>query len=154
MLTSAAAQGTDRQKDLQDRFDRETHASGKVKTLDKLADAQFEVATRAGNTGDFTTVGLTLEKYRDNVKATFELLKKQEPDSEKHASGYRQLELQVRKGMREVEQTVMIAPNELRPPLEIVRKDLLDMDNELIRLLFPRHPSVPEKVADAPKEKQ
>jgi hypothetical protein len=154
MLACTPARSADRLKDLQDRFDKETRASGKVKALDKLADAQFDVATKAGEGGDFTTVGLTLEKYRDNVKTTFELLKKQEPDSEKHPTGYRHLELQVRRGIREVEQTVMIAPNELRPPLEIVHQDLLDMDDALIRLLFPKHSSVPEKVAELPEEKQ
>jgi hypothetical protein len=33
------------------------------------------------------------------------------------------------------------APDEYRPPLEIVRRDLATIDDELLELLFPRHPT-------------
>ena len=153
ILTGAAAEGADKVKELQDHFDKETHSMAKVKELDSLAEAQFEAATKAGGLGDFVAVGLTFEKYRDNVRDALQLLKKQEPDADRHSSGYRQLELQVRRGIREVEETLMIAPGEMRPPLEIVRKDLLDMDDELIRLLFPRRTKGPEKVPAVPEGK-
>lgn len=143
----------DKVKDLQDRFDKETHAGNKVKALQKLGDAQFEAAGKAGQAGDFITVGLTFEKYRDNVRSTLDLLKKQEPDADRHPGGYRLLELQVRRGMREVAETLITAPGELRPPLEIVRKDLLDMDDELIRLLFPRRSKDPDKTPPTAQEK-
>lgn len=146
------AEGANRLKELQDRFDKETHAGNKIKALDKLMDAQFEAERKAGDSGDFVTVGLTLEKYRDNVRTTFVLLKKQEPDADKHSGEYRQLELQVRRGIREVEDTQKIAPLEMRPPLEIVHKDLLDIDDELIRLLFPTRTKIPEKVPPVPEE--
>ena len=55
-----------------------------------------------------------------------------------HPGGYRQLELEVRQGIREVEDTLLAAPEDLRPPLEIVRRDLIETDDALIRLLFPR----------------
>jgi hypothetical protein len=154
ILVGARAEGADQLKQLQDRFDSETHATSKVKVLDKLAAAQFDAATKAGDSGDYVTVGLTLEKYRDNVRSVLQLLKKQEPDADRHPNGYRQLELQVRRGMREVAETIVIAPGEMRPPLELVHKDLLDMDDELIRLLFPRHTKDPQKVPMAPEEKQ
>jgi hypothetical protein len=154
MLVGMMAAAADKLKEMQDRFDKEPHASGKVKALDKLTGAQFEAARKAATDGDFISVGLTLEKYRDNVRAAFELLRKQEPDADKHPGGYRQLELQVRRGIREVEETLIIAPGEMRPPLEIVRKDILDLDDELIRLLFPRRTKDPEKVPAVSEEKQ
>lgn len=150
-LTVIGAQGADKVKELQDRFDKESHAGGKIKALDKLADAQFDADRKAGDAGDYSTVGLTLEKYRDNVRATFGLLKTQEPDAERHSSGYRQLELQVRRGIREVDDAMKTAPVEMRPPLEIVHRDLIDIDDELIRLLFPRRTQDPEKVPTAPR---
>jgi len=140
-------------KELQDHFDKESHATSKVKALEKLAEAQFEAAGKDGQTGNYVAVGFTFEKYRDNVRAAFELLKKQEPDADRHPGGYRQLELQVRKGIREVEDTIMVAPQEIRPPLGIVRQDLLDIDDELIRLLFPRRTKDPEKAPPAAEEK-
>ncbi len=152
-LFASGLGGTEKLKDLQDRFDQETHAGNKVKALQKLSDAQFAAADKAGQSGDFVTVGYTFEKYRDNVRSALDLLKKQEPDVDRHPGGYRLLELQVRRGIREVAETLLTAPGELRPPMEIVRKDLLDMDDELIRLLFPRRSKDPDKTPPAGEER-
>jgi hypothetical protein len=153
MMAGTVAGGLDRVSELQGHFDKETHAGAKVKALDKLTDAQFEAARKASAAGDFISVGIIFEKYRDNVRACLELLKKQEPDADRHPGGYRQLELQTRRGLREVEDTLLTAPPALRPPLELVRKDILDMDDELIRLLFPRRTPEPEKVPPVPEAK-
>jgi hypothetical protein len=153
LLLCGAAAGIDRLGDLQVRFDKEMHAGAKVKMMDKLTDAQFDVERKAIGANDFSTVGLTLEKYRDNLRACLELLKKQDPDADRHPNGYRQLELQMRRGIREVEDTMQVAPPEVQPPLQIVHKDLLDMDDELIRLLFPRRTTEPQKVPPAPEAK-
>jgi hypothetical protein len=145
-LGIAGPLATDKLKELQEHFDHNNHAGSKVKDLQKLAAAQFEAATNAGNAGDYVAVGLIFEKYRDNVRATFELLKKQEPDADRHPAGFRQLELGVRQGIREVEDTLLVSPEAMRPPLEIVRKDLIDVDDALINLLFPRRTKDPVKV--------
>jgi hypothetical protein len=135
----------DKLKELQEHFDRDNHAGSKIKDLQKLGAAEFDAATQASKSNDFVAVGLIFEKYRDNVRQTFELLRKQEPDADRHPGGYRQLELEVRQGIREVEDTLLVTPEELRPPLEIVRKDLIDTDDGLIRLLFPRRTKDPVK---------
>jgi len=140
--------------DLQGRFDKEPKASSRVHILDKLAEAQFEAASRADKDGDYVSVGLAFEKYRDNVRSAFELLRKQEPDADRHPGGYRQLELQARKGLREVEQTLTVVSPEMRPPLEIVQKDLVAIDDQLIQLLFPTHTKEPAKSRPKPGEKQ
>jgi hypothetical protein len=142
---------TEKLSDLQDHFDKESHPDGKVRSLERLALAQFEAATEAGKTNDYSTVGLTFEKYRDNVKAAFDLLRKQQPDADKHPKNYRQLELEVRRGIRETEETLLITPGEMKPPLEIVRGDLLQLDDTLINLLFPRRSKDPVKVPPAPE---
>lgn len=139
----------DKLKELQEHFDRSTHAGAKIKDLQKLGAAQFDAATQASKTGDYNAVGLIFEKYRDNVRQAFELLRKQEPDADRRPGGYRQLELQVRQGIREVEDTLLVAAEDVRPPLEIVRKDLIDMDDALIRHLFPRRTKDPEKAPPA-----
>jgi hypothetical protein len=126
--------------DLQERFDRETNAVPKAKLLGKLGDAQFEEARRAGKAGEYDALGLTLEKYRDNVRAALETLKKQRPNAEKQSNGYRQLEMHVRKGIREVDETILVSPEGYKPPLQIVRQDLISMDDEMLKMLFPRRP--------------
>jgi hypothetical protein len=139
--------------ELQARFDRQTNGVHKAKLVEKLGDAQLEEARRAGKAGDYNAVGMTLEKYRDNVRAAVEALKKQHPDAEKQSNGYRQLEIHVRKGIRELDETLLVSPEGYKPPLQIVRRDLVGLDDELLKMLFPRRPVEPHG-ATPPGEKQ
>ena len=139
--------------ELQARFDNEVNAVRKAKILERLGEAQFEEARRAGKAGDNNTVGLTLEKFRDNVRTALEALKKQHPNAEKHSNGYRQLEIYARKGIREVEESLLMAPEAYKPPLEIVRGDLIAIDDELLKLLFPNRP-LDQRETRPPAEKQ
>jgi hypothetical protein len=139
--------------DLQARFDRETSGVRKAKLMDKLGNAQFEEARRAGKAGDYTAVGLLLEKYRDNVREAVDALKKQHPDAEKQSNGYRQLEMHLRKGIREVDDTLLVSPEAYKPPLQLVRQDLIGLDDELLKMLFPRRP-LEQRGAAPPAEKR
>jgi hypothetical protein len=140
--------------DIQMRFDRESDSVRKAKLLQKLGEAQFEAVRQAEKAGDSSTVGLLLEKYRDNVRATLDALKKQHPNAEKQPNGYRQLEIQARKGMREIAESLLVAPEPYKPPLEIVREDLTAMDDELLKLLFPNRPLNQKAKNPPPPEKQ
>jgi hypothetical protein len=153
LLLATAVAAVDKIADLQERFDKEMHAAGKLKALDKLTEAQFDETRKASAAGDYVSAGLIFEKYRDNVRACFDLLKKQEPDADRHANEYRRLELQTRRGLREVEDVLVSAPPDVRPPFELVHKDILDMDDELIRLLFPKRTPDPQKVPPVPEAK-
>ncbi len=151
-LSPGAAQSL---ANFQERFDRETDSVRKVKLLEKLGGAQLEEARRADKDGNHDAEGLTLEKYRDNVRAALEALKQQHPNAEKHSDGYRRLEFQVRKGIRELDETLLVAPEVYKPPLQIVRHDLNDMEEELIKLLFPHRPAdQPQPPPALPAEKQ
>jgi|SRR5690242_773476 hypothetical protein len=151
MLSPAVAQQT--VAELQAHFDRESNSVKRAKLLIKLGDAEFEQARRAGKEGDNNTVDATLEKYRDNVRAALEALKKQHADAEKHSNGYRQMEMHVKQGIREVEDSMLAAPAPYKPPLQIVRQDLVAIDDELIRMLFPHRPADGKPPA-SPQEKQ
>lgn len=137
---------------LQAHFDRETNSVHKAKLLEKLGDAQLEETRRASQANDYRTIGLVMEKYRDNARAAVDALKKDHPDAERHTSGYKQLQIHIHKALRDLDEMLVIAPDEYRPPLEIVRRDLADMDNELLNLLFPRRPDtkMPEKKSAGP----
>ena len=138
---------------LQAQFDKESNAVHKAKMLNKLGEAQFAEVRRAEKAGDNSAVGLTFEKYRDNVRIVLESLKKQQPNAEKQPNGYRHLEIELRKGIREVGESLIIAPQPYQPPLELVREDLMAMDDELLKLLFPLRP-LNQKAAPPPPEKQ
>ena len=152
LLFAGAAPAVDDLDALQRRFDAERDGVRKAKILQKLGDAQFARERQAAKANDYSTVGLVMEKYRDNVRAAVEALKTQHPDAEKHSSGYRQLEIHVGVGIREVQDVILAMPEPLRPPMELVRKDLTAMDVELLRMLFPRRPgersTAPAKTSD------
>src|SRR5262249_16294645 len=52
------------------------------------------------------------------------------------------------KGIREVDESLLVSPDEFKPPLILVRQDLSSMDDELLVMLFPRRPG--EKKSEAP----
>jgi len=149
LLFAGATPAVDDLDTLQRRFDAEHDGVRKAKILQKLGDAQFAKERQAAKANDYSTVGLVMEKYRDNVRAAVEALKAQHPDAEKHSSGYRQLEIHVGVGIREVQDVILAMPEPLRPPMELVRKDLTAMDVELLRMLFPRRPG--ERPTASPK---
>jgi len=138
--------------DLQARFDRETSGVQKAKLMTKLGEVELEEARRAGKAGDYNAVGFTLEKYRDNVRSAVDALKKQHPDAERQSNGYRQLEIHVRKGIREIDETLLVSPEDYKPPLQIVRHDLIGMDDELLKMLFPRRPLEKRETAPPPEK--
>jgi succinate dehydrogenase flavin-adding protein (antitoxin of CptAB toxin-antitoxin module) len=149
--------------EMQARFDHEQNPVRRAKLLEKLGDAQFDEARRAFKANDITTVGIVLEKYRDNVRVALEGLKKKRADAEKDSNGYRQLEIHVRRGIREADEIILRVPEEYQPPMQIVRRDLDSMDRDLIRMLFhhrdeeatpkapatdPKHPANPINPAE------
>jgi hypothetical protein len=136
-LAAALADDTSQ---LQARFDREGNSVRKAKLLEKLGDAQLEETRRASRANDYAALGLVMEKYRDNARAAVDALKKDHPDAERHTGGYKQLQIHIHKAIRDVDEILVIAPDEYRPPIEIVRRDLSALDDELLNLLFPRRP--------------
>ena len=163
---AGAAVAADKIAEMQARFDHETNPVRRAKLLEKLGDAEFDEARRAFKANDLSTVGIVLEKYRDNVRIAFEGLKKKRTDAQKDSNGYRQLEIHVRRGIREADEIILRVPEEYQPPLEIVRRDLDSMDIELIRMLFhhrDQHPAPakgpegatnPERPVNPPEEQR
>jgi succinate dehydrogenase flavin-adding protein (antitoxin of CptAB toxin-antitoxin module) len=133
----------DKLSEMQARFDREKNPVHRAKLLEKLGDAEFDEARHAFKANDVSTVGMVLEKYRDNVRVALEGLKKKRTDAEKDSNGYRQLEIHVRRGIREADEIILRVPEEYQPPLQIVRRDLDSMDKELIRMLFHHRDELP-----------
>ena len=152
LLSSASFAPVEDLATLQARFDKEKDGERKVKMLDKLADAQIAQERAASQAGDFKTVGFTFEKYRDNLLAAFEALKKKHPNAVKKPGGYKRLELQNQRALREVSDVLLIAPDVYKPPLQIVQSDLKEMEDELLHLLFPDRPG--EKPLPPPETKQ
>jgi hypothetical protein len=144
----AAGRAVEHVSELQKRFDHETNSVHKAKIFERLGDEQFFNARHASQSGDYKAVAEIMESYRNNARAAFEALKKQHPNAEKQLSGYKQLQIHIHKGIREVDESLIVAPSEFQPPLILVRQDLAAMDDELLVLIFPRRPG--ERKSDMP----
>ncbi|HYA97366.1 MAG TPA: hypothetical protein VEH49_04665 [Methylomirabilota bacterium] len=123
----------------QQRFDQENSSRAKEKLLIKLGEAEFALSRTAGERGDYSTVDLTMEKYRDNVRSVFDALEKEHLKETDPA--YRSMEMHLRRSLRELQDTIISVPPEYVPPLQLVRKDLEDIDDRLLRHLFPKRPA-------------
>lgn len=153
LLPGAGAPAADRAAELQARFDREVDGVAKAKLLEKLGDAQLEQVHQAIAGTDYIRAGLVMEKYRDNARAALDSLERKHPDAERHPNGYKQLQIHLRKAIRDVDETLLRAPEDVQPPFQLVRKELATMNDQLLLRLFPRRPgekplpktSLPEK---------
>jgi hypothetical protein len=148
----AVGAAADRVSDLQARFDLETNSVRKAKLLQKLGDEQFAETRLASQANDYRTVGQIMEKYRDNARAVIDALKKEHPDAERQMGGYKQLQIHIHRGIRELNELLVLAPIEYRPPLELVHQDLVSMDDELLLRLFPPRREKKKPAASAPSD--
>jgi hypothetical protein len=123
--------------ELQSRFDHETNSVHKAKLFEKLSDEQLAEVRRASQSSDYNAVATIMEKYRDNARAAVDALKKEHPNADHQLNGYKQLQIHIRRAIRDLKETVLLAPDEYKPPLRIVEHDLSLIDDELLQSLFP-----------------
>lgn len=144
-LWLSPAQGQDRVAQLQAQFQAESNPVRKAKALSKLAEAQWELMHRAIVASDYAQALRILQQYRDEVRAAEAALKASGVDAERKPAGFKQLQIHLRKSLRDLDQTILAMPEDQREPFEAVRRELTGIDEELVGLLFPRRPGqIPE----------
>ena len=149
-LLLSAAPVQDRIAELQAQFKRENDPVRKAKALTKLGDAQLALARQETDAGHHDRALQIIEEYRDEAKVAEAALKTSGLDAERQPAGFKQLQIHVRKSVREIEQTIQALPDEERPPFEAIRQELMRIEKELVDLLFPRQPG---KSANQEKKK-
>jgi hypothetical protein len=79
-----------------------------------------------------------LKKYLDEVESCEKALEEKIPDAEKHANGYKQLQMSLRVSLRRLDAMIVgLTADERRPFVEI-RGQLDEIDRHLIQKLFPK----------------
>jgi len=137
-VSTATAQ--DKLAKLESRFAVERDPVRKARAFPDLGLARLS-AIREQLRGENYEQGLqTLQQYRDEARTTFAGLKQSGIDAEKKSNGFRQLEIHLRRGARQMVDLVAMVPFEQREPFETIRKELDQMDRELVNMLFPRQP--------------
>ena len=121
-------------------FDRERDPVDKAKKLPKLGEAHFEAARRAIRDENIPLAITLLQEHRDLIDSTRQALLAAIPNPEKKPSGFKQMEIHVRKSLDQMTDIIAEAPAADRAPFEAIRSDLDKINRQLIRDLFPRQP--------------
>ena len=120
------------------KFDRESDPVRRAKLLPQLGTAEFQDMRTQISAGNYDAALKIYQLYRDQVVETEKTLDAKDPNPAKHSSGYRQLEISVREALRRSDDLAFEIPPEQKAPFSDVRNQLDQIDQRLIRELFPR----------------
>lgn len=140
LLMPAASPEQEGMAELRELFERETDPIKKAKAMTKLGEAQWRAARQASAAGEFEAARKLVRQYLDDTETAAKALEGSGINAEKKPRGFKDLQIQVRKSLRELEQMILTTPVELRGSLEVYRRDLLAIEKQLINELFPRQP--------------
>src|SRR5271154_3671620 len=138
--------------ELRSKFTNETDPVRKAKLLVPLSEAEFREILKDANSENFGGALAIFQQYRDEAQACQKALEGKEPDPEKHPNGFKQLQISLRQSLRRLSDIIVELPADDQKPFLDVRRDLEQMDRQLIHELFPRRPqAAPEPQPDTPK---
>jgi len=140
LLVAAPARAQDRMAELRQQFESETDPVRKAKALTRLGNAQWDAARKASAADDYAEARRLVLQYLDDTETAVKALKASGIDAEKKPRGFKELQIHARKSLRELEQMILWVPAEERGSLEVYRRDLRDIEKQLINVLFPRQP--------------
>lgn len=148
-LLHPAARTQDRASELRAEFERETSPVSKAKVFKKLGPIEFDELRKLLDAGQDARALHTLEQYRDQARTTLDALKALKVDAERKPGGFKPLQIELREGLRRLDEVILAMPVNDRDAFRAVRADLAKMQDELLDLLFPRQPG-----KTPPKEKK
>lgn len=125
---------------IQSHFDRASGPVHKSKIMPRLGDAEFQVIQSDIAAGDLFQAVAVLEKYRDQVQLCQKGLDGMGADAEKASSGFKELQISLRRSLRQLDEIILGLSPDDQKPFEDVRRDLDRINRHLIQELFPRNP--------------
>jgi len=141
----------DRTAELRSRFEKEPDPVRKARLVAPLADQEFRDMHVKIDAGDLSAAAEIAGQVRDEAQASKKLLDAKSRDAEAHPEGYKQLEISVRESIRRLDDIMVSLARDDQAPLAAVRKDLDEMDRQMIHLLFPKRPE-PAPAKEKPKD--
>ncbi len=158
-LVAGSLVAQDRTAELRSRFEKETDPVRKAHLVGQLADAEFRNMHEKIDAGDLAAAAEIAGRVRDEAQASKKSLDAKVRDPEAHPDGYKQLEISVRESIRRLDDIMVSLAKDEQVPLADVRKDLDELDRQMIHQLFPKRPAAappapvppPEKPTEQPK---
>ena len=143
LLVSTPAYTQDPMALLRAQYENETDPVRKAKALTKLGDEQWRAARKATSAENYEEARKLVRQYLDDAEVAANALKDSGINAEKKPRGFKDLQIHVRKSLRELDQLILTVPDEQRGSFEVYKRDLLAIEKQLINELFPRQPGKP-----------
>ena len=122
------------------QFDNEKDPVRKAKILVKLSESQLHQIRSEADSGKAEDGLKDLEQVRDECISTHEALKATAVDPERKSAGFKELEISVRESLHRLREILAGLGGEDEQHYAKVRAQLEQLNNELIKELFPRQP--------------
>jgi hypothetical protein len=123
---------------LREQFHGERDPVQRAKLFSKLGAALLAEMKKQEAEKQYERVLPLFLEYRDSAAAATSGLTATGIDAEKHPAGFRELEMHMRKSLHQVNDIVFGMPLEDREPLRKAQQEIEDLDNRLVKSLFPR----------------
>jgi hypothetical protein len=151
-LVAGSLLAQDRTAELRARFEKENDPVRKARLVEPLADSEFREMHQKIDDGNLPDAAEIAGRVRDEAAASKKSLDGKIRDPEAHPEGYKQLEISVRVSVRRLDDIMVSLAKDDQAPLAEVRKDLDELNRQLIHQLFPKRPEpAPTTTPEKPK---
>ncbi len=152
LVSAPLMMAQDHTAELRARFEKESDPVRKAKLVAPLADASFRDMHAQIDAGNLPGAAATAGQVRDDAQTTKKALDAKHRDPETHPEGYKQLEIAVRESVRRLDDILVGLTKDDQKPFAEIRKDLDDLDRQMIHELFPKRPdSTPATPPEKPQ---
>jgi hypothetical protein len=142
ILTAAAgAAAQDRLAAARGQFQADRDVVHQARNFSKLGDALLDEMRKQADAGDVPAALAAFAEFRDDLRRILAGLKATGHNAEKRPSGFKELQIYLRKTLRSLDQIILLVPFDRREPFDGPRRDVALIDEELFHLLFPRQPA-------------
>ena len=143
-IAAAPARAEDVLPVLRLEFQHQSDPVKRAKLFPKLGNALIAEMRRLESSREYETVPTLFHEYHDAASAAYDGLASSGRDAEKHSSGFRELEMHLRQSLHPLNDLVFGLPLADRDGLRLPQKDIEDLDDKLVKALFPRIPQHPK----------
>src|SRR5271167_299738 len=137
-IFAEAARAAENVERLREQFHQGQDPVQRAKLFPKLGAALLDEMKKLEAAKQYEQVLPLFLEYRDSAAAAFSGLTATGVDPEKHSAGFRELEMYLRRSLHQVNDVVFGMPLEDREPLRKAQQEIEDLDNRLVKALFPR----------------
>jgi hypothetical protein len=135
-----AASGEEREKQLQrerERLEKEKDPVDRAKIAIKISEILLDDVGDAVREGDVDEMELQLAAYSETIGSAHQTLVDSGRNASKKPSGFKELEIALRKHTRKFEELTRMLGLQGRIPLEKAKDFVVDVQKKLLRALFP-----------------